>query len=408
MRMKTKLGTFLLLLSYALCYAQLDSYDQKIALTDIKDQWHTVPLPNTVFSDLQNNLADIRIYGITENDTLEAPYILRRSEGKSSITEVDFKLINNSSNQNGYYFTYEVPTARSINEVHLDFKSENFDWNVMLEGSQNQQEWFTLLEDYRILSIKNNQTDYTFTNLNFSNAKYRYYRLLVKSNAQPGLLSSTLYLDSIAPATYQDYPITDFKVTQVDKNTILSVDLKSRIPVSYLKFEVSDKTDYYRRVEIQYVSDSVKTEKGWRYSYRTLTTGTLSSLEKNEFKFKSTLAKKLKITIHNFDNEPLTFSNPIVKGYLHELVARFDKPANYFLAFGKNNARAPIYDISQNEFKLPENIVSVTMGQTETIPKNNTPTIAPLFVNKWLLWGIMGLIILILGAFTLNMMRQKS
>ncbi len=408
MRKKIKLGTLLLMLSYAISNAQLNSYDQKIELTGITDQWHTVPLPNSVFSDIKNNLADIRIYGITETDTLEAPYVLRVSDAKGKLSKVDFKLINTSSNQNGFYFTYEVPTAISINEIQLDIQNENFDWNVMLEGSQNQQEWFTLLDNDRILSIKNNQTDYSFTHLNFPNAKYRYYRLLVKSNVQPELQSTTLYLDSIVPATYQNYPITDFEVTQAANNTILSVDLESRLPISYLKLEVSDKIDYYRPVEIQYISDSVKTEKGWRYSYRTLTKGTVSSLEKNEFKFNGGLAKKLRIVVQNYDNRPLSFSKPIVKGYSYELIARFDKPADYYLVYGKSDARAPIYDISQNGFKLSENAGEVKLGKQEKIIKNYPPIPSPLFENKWWLWGIMGIIMLVLGVFTLNMMRQKT
>ena len=408
MRKKIKLGTLLLMLSYAISNAQLNSYDQKIELTGITDQWHTVPLPNSLFSDVRNNLADIRIYGITETDTLEAPYVLKVSDAKGSLAKVDFKLINASSNQNGYHYTYEVPTARSINEIQLDIKNENFDWNVMLAGSQDQQEWFTLLEDYRILSIKSNQTDYSFTHLSFPNAKYRYYRLLFKSDVQPELLRTTLYLDSILPATYQEYDIADFEVTQAKKNTILSIDLKSRLPVSYLKLEVADKIDYYRPVEIQFVTDSVKTEKGWHYSYRTLTKGTVSSLEKNEFKFNGGLAKKLRIVVQNYDNRPLSFSKPIVKGYSYELIARFDKPADYYLVYGKSDARAPIYDISQNGFKLSENAGEVKLGKQEKIIKNYPPIPSPLFENKWWLWGIMGIIMLVLGVFTLNMMRQKT
>ncbi|WP_281540771.1 DUF3999 family protein [Maribacter aestuarii] len=408
MRTSTKIGAFLLLLSCSISFGQLNSYDQKIALKGTTDQWHTIPLPNTLFSHVKNNLADIRIYGITKTDTLEAPYVFRVSDAKGALSKIDFSLINTSSNENGYFFTYEVPTTKSINEIQLNIKNDNFDWNVMLEGSQNQREWFTLLEDYRIVSIKNSQTNYSFTNLQFSNAKYRYYRLLMMSDVKPELLRTTLYLDSIIPSTYQEYPVANFEVTEEGKNTILTTDLNSRIPVSYMKIGVMDKIDYYRPVEIQYVSDSVNTEKGWRYSYRTLTTGTLSSLEENEFKFNSYLAKKLRVVVQNYDNQPLTFSKPIVKGYRHELIARFDKSADYYLAYGNNNARAPIYDISGNGFVLPKNLKPVTLGQPQTIQKSKLPRTLPLFENKWWLWGIMGIVILVLGAFTIKMMRSSG
>ncbi|MGB3150039.1 MAG: DUF3999 family protein [Maribacter sp.] len=406
--MKTKILGCLFLLLSTLCFGQLHSYDRKIPLSGITEQWHSVPLTNEIFADVRDNLADIRIYGITENDTLEAPYVLKISNAKGTLSKIDFKLINTSSNQNGFYFTYEVPTAKTLNQIRLDFKNKNFDWKVALEGSQNQQEWFTLLDDYRILSIKNNQTDYAFTHLNFPNAKYRYYRLLVHSNKQPELTGTSLYLDSIIPAEYQKYPVTNFKVTEENKNTIIALDLKSRLPLSYLKLDVSDEIDYYRPIEIQYISDSVKTEKGWRYSYRTLTSGTLTSLEKNEFKFQSTLARRLRVIVRNFDNEPLTFSTAEIKGYAHHLVARFTKRANYYLAYGNQSVSSPIYDISNNGFKLPKNTSILKLGQTEIIPKTKGIQVTPLFENKWWLWSLMGIIILVLGGFTLKMMQDKG
>ena len=408
MRMRTKIIIFALLGFGFASFGQLKSYDKQIQLSGITEQWHSIPLPDTLFADVENNLADIRVYGITENDTLEAPYLLTVSASKGDLSKIDFKLINSSSNKNGYYYSYEVPTSQSINEIELSFKDENFDWNVTLEGSQNQQEWFTILEDYRILSIKNSQTNYRFTHLNFPNAKYRFYRLLVKSNSQPNLVHSSLYLDSITPPKFKNYTVKKFDVSQENKNTLITIDLKSRLPISDLKLDVSDKIDYYRPIEIKYVSDSVKTEKGWRYNYRTLTSGTLSSLEKNDFKFKTVLAQRLQVIVHNYDNEPLTISKPEVKGYLHALLTRFDKPATYVLAYGNQNARAPIYDISKAGFRLPDNATALTLGEPELISKNKTTKDSPLFENKWWLWGIMGIIILVLGVFTLKMIRQEN
>ncbi|PIB25323.1 DUF3999 family protein [Maribacter sp. 4G9] len=408
MRTRTKIATIALLGFGVASFGQIQNYDKQIRLSGITEQWHSIALPDTLFADVQNGLADIRVYGVTEIDTLEAPYLLQVSHSKGDLSKIDFKLINSSSNKNGYYYTYEIPTSKSINEIQLSFKDENFDWNVTLEGSQNQQEWFTVLEDYRILSIKNNQTDYSFTHLNFPNAKYRYYRLLVKSDSQPNLVHSSLNLDSIIPAKYRDYAIETFDVIQENKNSVITIDLKARLPISYIKLDVSDKVDYYRPMEITYVSDSVKTEKGWRYRYSALTAGTLSSLEDNTFKFKTVLAQRLQVLVHNYDNEPLAISKPEVKGYTHKLLARFDKPATYFLVYGNQNARTPIYDISKGGFKLPENVAALILDKPEPISKNTTVEASPLFENKWWLWGIMGIIMLVLGVFTLKMVRKEN
>lgn len=408
MNLKNKISIGLLFLFSGISFGQLQTYDKKIKLSTTDEQWNKVKIPSNVFSKVKDDFSDIRIYGITEKDTIEAPYVLKVSTAKGTSSEVDFKLMNTSSNKNGYYFTYEIPTSKTINEIKLDFDTKNFDWKVVLEGSQNQQEWFTLLDDYRILSIQNAQTNYNFTHLNFPDANYRYYRLLVKSDTKPELAKSSLYLDSIVPAQYDSYPVTDFKAHEDNKQTIIDIDIKKRLPLSYLKLNVSDKIDYYRPFRLEYIYDSVQTEKGLRYSYRTISSGILTSMEKNELNFVSTLAQRLRITIQNYDNEPLTFSSAEAKAYAYYIVTRFNKTADYYLVYGNKNAFPPRYDILQTGFKIPENLASLELGSVENIAKTTVPTVAPLFENKWWLWGIMGIVILVLGGFTLNMMQKKT
>ncbi len=393
---------------YSFCaIAQLDTYNYKTELSEVDDLWHSVQLPENVFGEIGQDMNDIRIYGISATDTIEAPYVLKVGHENMRRTAVDFKLLNKTSNSKGYYFTYEVPTKEAINRIQLDFENENFDWKIALEGSQNQNEWFTLLDDYRILSIQNAQTNYRFSNLNFSNAKYRYYRVLVKANEKPELLRAKISVNTKSKNKYQEFGVTYMNVSDKNKQTVLELDLKKRLPISFLKINVSDEIDYYRPFSIEYLSDSVQTEKGWRYIYRNLSSGTLSSIEKNGFSFPTTLAQKLRVTISNYDNQPLTIEGVSTKGYVHELIARFSKPAKYYLAFGKKNDRKPQYDIAQTGVKIPTEISTLTLGKAQKLPKKALFKASPLFENKLWLWLIMGAVILVLGGFTLKMMQKK-
>ena len=154
----------------------------------ISGQWHKIVLPDDIFRKISQNLTDIRVFGITtNNDTVEAPYLLRLTTEKISSKEVAFKTLNASHNDKGYFFTFEIPTEKSINQIKLEFKQQNFDWRLKLEGSQNQQEWFTVIENYRILSIKNELTDFQFTKMTFPNSKFRFFRLLIDSEEKPDL-----------------------------------------------------------------------------------------------------------------------------------------------------------------------------------------------------------------------------
>lgn len=409
--MKIKICFLLLLFTFTNSFAQKDDFNYKREIIGITDQWHKLELPNEIFGKVSLNLNDIRIIGISEkNDTLEAPYILHSTEDVIKNTDVDFKLLNQSRNKNGYYFTFKVPTSNSINQIQLNFEQENFDWKITLQGSQNQQEWFSLIEDYRILSINNQHTNYQFTKLNFPNSNYSFYRILISSEEKPKLKSAQLSLQEIVEGKSRAYKIN--KINTVEnkkrKQTELDIDLGSRVLVNDLKINIQESFDYYRPILIQYVTDSTKTELGWKYNYQTLASGTLNSFEKNEFKFKNTAAQHLKLIISNHDNQALTIPNIEVRGSVYELFVRFSKPAKYFLCYGSENSRKPNYDISRFSDKIPKSMTNLSLGDERAVNKVVAQKSEPLFANEKWLWAVMALIILILGGFTLKMMKKTD
>ena len=138
-----------------------------------------------------------------------------------------------------------------------------------------------------------------------------------------------------------------------------------------------------------------------------MATRTLSSIEENSFQLPGTMAQKLRIIVSDNDNKPLKFSNINLKGYIHSLTTRFTEPATYFLVYGKTNDKAPNYDIAKTSISIPENISSLQFGDTTYIPKPIIETTQPLFENQWWLWCILGVIILLLGYFTIGMMKKE-
>ena len=410
MRLRIKITVFLFLLAFSYSHGQMQEYSNKRELKGINKQWHKIVLPNDIFEKVSPDLSDIRIFGITaSNDTIEAPYLLRTMTDKLSSKEAVFKTLNTSHNDKDSFFTFEIPSIETINQIKLEFEQQNFDWQLKLEGSQNQQEWFTIIGDYRILSIKNELTDFQFTKLNFPNSKYRFFRLLIDSKEKPDLESVSITQQTITEGVFRDYPLNK-TVTQENKQTkqtIIDIELQSPVPVSYIKINAINSFDYYRPFTIKYLSDSIKTEQGWKYNYRTLTSGILNSFEKNEFKTNSLTIQKLKIIIHNQDNQPLTLDKIQIKGYVHELVARFTEPAVYFLTYGKNKAVKAHYDIDRFADKIPKTMTVVELGNELTIEKEEVTVTDPLFKNKNWLWTIMTLIILLLGWFTVKMIRKN-
>lgn len=392
-------------------YGQNGQYTYKRELKGISGQWHKVVLPDEIYGKTEHNLADIRIIGFTaNNDTIEAPYLLRSTAEKTDEKEVTFKTLNTSHNEKGYYFTFEIPASEPVNQIELKFQQQNFDWQLTLEGSQNQHEWFTITENYRILSIKNDLTDFQFTKLLFPESNYRFFRVLVKSKEKPELTAVRTILRETTNGSLKNYPVRRMSKTENKqaRQTEIEVELPVPVPVNFVKIDVSETVDYYRPVTIKYLADSFKTENGWQYIYSNLTYGTLHSAGDNSFGISTPVTTgKLKILIHNQDNQPLSVGTVTVKGYMNELVVRLTEDASYYLIYGNTNAVAPKYDLAHFPDKIPESLTPLQLGNEYLIEKQEAQATTPLFSNQNWLWAVMALIILTLGWFSVKMIRKK-
>jgi hypothetical protein len=390
--------------------AQKVQYQYSRPLTGVKDKWHSIVLPDSVYGKIQPSFADMRVLGIRDKDTLEAPYILRGVDEQPMFKVVsdDATIINRSRNTRGSFFTLEVPENRTLNSIFLDFKQADFDWKITLEGSHDQKEWFTVLSNYRILSIHNDRADYAYSTLVFPDSKYRYYRLLVPNDQTTSLVSASYWQQKNQQQKLKQYPLVVSGTTEdkQTRQTIIHLALATPVPVNLLNIFVHNTYDYFRPVRVEYLADSFKTEQGWKYNYAELYTGTLNSVDGNALRFNTTILSRLRITIVNHDNKALTIDSFAAKGPQFELVTRFDEPADYFFVYGNRDAAAPVYDISRFTTNIPENPVVLSIGDETSLAQQEQEKTSPLFENKLWLWLVMGLVIVVIGWFSLSMIKK--
>ena len=404
------LGVFCFLFNL-LAFGQMNEYGFKRELKGVSDTWHSVELPDSIFRNVSGSLSDIRILGITPNhDTIEVPYVLQLSTNKAFQRPVVFRFLNYSYNQLGHFFTLETSTNELISEIAFDFEQKNYDWKVRLEGSQDQIDWFTILDNERILSIRNEDVDFQFNDLTFSSSNYRYYRLLVQSRERPKLKSASLKRTQSLNAKLKSYNVQHLEIIENArlKQTEVYLELRMPVPLSYVNIEVKDDFDYYRPIDIKYLKDSVKSDKGWVFNYSTLTTGILNSFESKPFEFASTTVEKLKITIYNQDNQPLSIGGIALLGEVHILKARFTEAATYYLVYGRDDDVRPSYDLSHFESNIPNATTKLVLGPEMLINGEEVSVNAPLFKHKIWLWLVMGFIAVVMVWSTFKMIKKAS
>ena len=405
MMTKNKIGLVLMLFLCLKSFSQTQDFQYRRTLENVSETWHKIILPEESFDKFNPDFSDIRIFG---NNKTETPYILKTASDRISETAIQFKTINVSNKNADYFYTFELLQAKEINQIKLGFEQENFDWKLDLEASDNQTEWFLIQKDYRILSIKNNQTDYKFTQVDFPDSKYKFYRIKIKASEQPKLIEAKIWEQQKEEGSFKTTTIKTLKKT-IDakkKTSVIEVELAHKVPVSSIKINIGTTFDYYRPVAIEILRDSVKIEDKWHYNYDILMQGTLSSLEKKGFSTDNTLAKKLRITIENNNNQPLDIQGVEVKNAIYFLIARFTEKGNYSLFYGNKKAEKPQYDIENFEENIPKNPSVITVSKEERNPEFKTETKSALFENKIWLWVLMGIIIVALAFYSLKMLRE--
>jgi hypothetical protein len=408
--MKKNSLVVIVLLFHFISFGQIHKYDYKRDLSGIKDTWHSIEIPDEMFEKIDYSMNDIRLYGINGKDTIEAPFFSQIQQDIITSESVDYELINKSKTSNGYYYTLEINSDVNINSMDLEFSHQNYDWQILLEGSHDQLSWFTLVDQYRVLSIHNSLTKYTFNRLVFPTSDYRFYRVFVPSSFDPGLISPKITHTTHVKGKTRDFKIVSQNIKEENKETVITINFDRAVPLNEITFSAKEDFDYYRPISIDYLTDSTKTEKGYILNYSPINSGVFSSIEKNNFYLYNTVTNNLRITVQNHDNQALTFTEFSVNGYIHELVARFTEDGDYMMVYGRSNAIAPNYDIDHFTNNIPTELSSLELGDEIAIKSNDfeEEKDSPLFENPMWLWVIMGIVILVLGWFTLKMLKSES
>jgi Protein of unknown function (DUF3999) len=400
------------LISCSFAFGQSSSYSFKRELKGISEDWHSIELPLDIYEKVSHDLSDIRIFGADlKGNEFEAAYILETKFDEITTEEVDFKVINSSSQAGGYFYTLQLYSDEIINEMSLDFAEDNYDWNIRLEGSQDQKEWFMIQNDYRILSIQNSRMNYGYNRMKFNDSKFKYYRIFVPAKTDPRFISARISHKVVVEGKSNDYKIVSQTVEEdkEKKETTITLKLDKFVPVHKIKIEADDDFDYYRPIRILCPSDSSKSEKGYIVNYYEPSNGIFSSFEENEFEVSNVTTKELKIIISNNDNQPLNISNISVSGYVKQLVARFTEPADYSLTYGNKSAHGAVYDLEHFSESIPEELISLKVGEEISIASSEeAQDNSSFFENPMWLWGIMGFVILLLGFFTFKMLGSEK
>ncbi len=436
--MKNKIFWLLLFLALSgSLFAQMDSYAYKRKLQSVQEKnWYAIKLPPSLVARTGDAINDLRVYRVS-GDSTEIPYVLESLEEKNEKAEIPFAVINKGydAKKGWYEITLRQKESNTVNHIELEFVEKNFDWRLAeLEGSFDQQAWVVLSEGQRLVGIQNEDVRFHYTALNFHDSNYPYFRLRFSTESRPGSLdeSETARLRSALtgnklkwtpldlvkatvcevreiPAAYDTLGIAAWNITQDKraKKTVVTISLKDRYAVRRLQMAVTTEKDYYRSVTAYVLRDSVKTANGYVEDWNVWQSSVFSSLEPNRIDGPAVRTKKIRLEISNYNDQPLAIHDAAVLGIPYQLKAELAPDRNYWLVYGKQRDELPKYDLVYFKDKIPSNLVTLSLGDEFKMAFSEELR-GPWFGSRWWVWGVMAVVIVILGAMSLSMLKKTK
>ncbi|NUM81289.1 DUF3999 family protein [bacterium] len=412
--MKTSKTIFaLLILLQSAAFAQMNRYDYKRRLENITEKnWYEVRLDGETLAKMSLSMEDVRIYRLSNSDTTEVPYVIESMASTLEKNTLPFDVINKSyDKQNGWqYCTLRQAQRHTVNRIELKFAEKNFDWKVDVEGSFDQKQWLTVAENQRIVRLTNEFVEYQYTTLDFPPSDYTYFRLTLKASPKPvELEQAVVYKYTKSEGSYYSAPVVDIKTEENRKDRITSavILLERKFAVNEIRMNFGVSKDFYRRVKAYYLVGIIKTTNGeienWAYSGDFIA----SSIEPVIYNFPTVQTDKLKLEIINRNDQPLKIDSVKVLGNYFYLKSELEPGADYYLVYGRKDDVSPQYDVVYFKEKIPEKLKNAAVGEEWKMEKHVELT-QPLLMSQGWLWAIMIIVILLIGGYSIHMLKSMK
>ncbi|MBN8694138.1 MAG: hypothetical protein J0L69_13170 [Bacteroidetes bacterium] len=351
-------------------------------------------------------------------DTLEVPHIIEEYDNSTYdksyfryLNIVDKSYIANKSS----YATLVVDSGLTYSSVYLNFSAPEFFKNVTLEGSDDNKNWKTIIENEKVFHYFRPPFDHYYRNkISFSPVTFKYIRVITEDNDSPKLDISSAYIPLTEEVSNGDGELLPTGLIRTEdkakKQTVIECSFRRMYFIGCLQIKVENEMPYRREVEVEFLTQNTGNDK-WVVFGRSV----ISSNSSNKIYFKNYSSRdenfktiKMRIIIHNLDDRPL--GNIAIDAFTHEeiLKCKLEKDKKYVLAYGKNNDALPQYDLQYFKNAIPLNLKYVETDAEKKISHATPEVQKPLFGNKLWIWIALTAGVLLIGIFTLKLLKQED
>jgi len=338
----------------------------------------------------------------------DVPYFVRVERRGEQSRHFTPKLLENKV-QIGVKTTavLDLGKSTSSNRINLDSPNEGFNRKVTVEGSLDQKRWKTILVDGFIFDVSNTRNPARKDYLAYPKCDFRYLRVTIfeGDEKKPFILNKAsvqVYYPETGRLEERSFTGTPTKSEKDQTLWILDRERKS-LPLHEVEFNFESR-NFYRPVEVE-VSDDQK-------SWHTLSTcGFLydagNSGEENQWKVSGgeDVGRFVRITVTHGNDRPLSVRQITLRHWARTLLFRPTGVAPYRIYYGGSRTQDPRYDLASWAARTSHQETSWTTGE-ESLNPVYTPPVIPLTEQPGFIWGMLALVMGVLGWFLWGSLRK--
>jgi len=407
--MKIKISLIVTLFCSLGINAQEFSYEVDIEPSS-ESGYHKVQLTPEVLGKTNGRLSDLRIYN---GAGVEQPYVVEKESLRATQTAFKtYEIIERfvGKNDSSSFLTFINDSGKPIDNLSFIVQNTAVRKTAILSGSNDQQNWYTIGNDYALHSMFNSNGT-TFTKrLDFPLSDFGFFKLEVKGNANESIniLSIGYHENNSVKGGTSSFDFTIESQREVNDVSLIKLTLSERKYFEKLAFRLSGSKFYSRDASIYIEEVTENRKKEQVLEKRLIGSITLQSDRNNLFDFGAMRLEELFVEIENKDNQPLVVEN--VSGtYLNKyLVADLKAGEAYKLKFGNESLDLPNYDIAYFKRQILGETQVVKLQQirnmkSETTEDNSEQSI---FENSYLIWLIIGIIGIFVLIISIRMIKE--
>ena len=357
------------------------------------DGLHKMVLPIAIRSISNDDLSDFRILDSKKN---EVPYFVNKNVDPVSDSDYkEYKIVSTSEIPKKQSALIFENLDKTINQVTLSIANYDGEKTFTLSGSNNQKEWFGILNNGYLSDLNAANATYVSKTIDFPLTNYKYIKIdLDDKKSLPiriisiGGFNLKTKATSFLAAEYSKKTITELKS---EKKTLLHFEFDNATHIDQIKFQISNPKLFKRyakiyKIETQNVKHKIETYKNYIANFQ------LSSDSKNIFTLTEIKEKDFYIEIDNHDNQPLTIDN--VQFFQHPvfIIADLKTNENYTIKTGNPNATLPVYDIENFKNTISNNLPAAIISKIKAKDLKNTITEKKsIWQEPWFMWVCIGL-----------------